>query len=84
MRAHKTHLLHERGWQSMAAEDADDDGWPDRHPGGAHRSEHACDAATARLVPEQCHRDGADDLSGLGTEGISGLPAARGLHVLRS
>ena len=37
-------------------------------------------AAAVRLVPEQCHRDRADDLSGRGAEGLSGLPAARRLH----
>ena len=69
-----------RGQEPVAAEDADDDGRADRHARGADRDQHAGDAAAARLVREQCHRDRADDLSGRRAEGLSGLPAARRLH----
>ena len=64
----------------LAAEDPDDDGRADRHPPGPDRGQHAGDRAPARLVPEQCHRDRADDLSRRRAEGLSGLPPARRLH----
>ena len=50
--------------ESLAAADADDDGRADRHSRGADRGQHAGDAAAARLVRAECHRDRADDLSG--------------------
>ncbi len=44
----------ERRQESVAAEDADDDGRPDRHAQGADGGQHAGDAAAVRLVREQC------------------------------
>ena len=54
----------ERRQESVAAQDADHDGRPDRHAQSADRGQHAGDPAAVQLVREERHRDRADDLPG--------------------